>query len=51
MFTINSEHGEEPCVPYLHISGATPMSSGTPTSRLHVPDAGSDGRMSLLWSS
>ena len=26
MFTINSEDGEEPCVPYLHIFGATLMS-------------------------
>jgi hypothetical protein len=26
MFTINTEDGEEPCVPYLHIFGATPMS-------------------------
>ena len=27
MFTINTEAGEETCVPYLHILGATPMSS------------------------
>jgi hypothetical protein len=26
MFTINTEDGEEPCVPYLHIFGVTPMS-------------------------
>jgi hypothetical protein len=26
MLTINTEAGEEPCVPYLHIFGATPMS-------------------------
>jgi hypothetical protein len=25
-FTINTEDGEEPCIPYLHIFGATPMS-------------------------
>jgi hypothetical protein len=27
MFTIDTEAGEETCVPYLHILGATPMSS------------------------
>ncbi len=26
MFTIDTEASEEPCVPYLHIFGATPMS-------------------------
>jgi hypothetical protein len=27
VFTINTEVGEETCVPYLHIFGATPLSS------------------------
>jgi|GEM_PF-4485620 hypothetical protein len=27
MFTINTEAGEETCIPNLHILGATPMSS------------------------
>jgi hypothetical protein len=27
MFTINTEVGEDPCVPYLHILGATLVSS------------------------
>jgi hypothetical protein len=27
MFTINTEAGEETCIPHFHILGATPMSS------------------------